>query len=54
MRKIREETKERKRKKSQRLNRERRKTKRKTEGKREKIIFFYLYILATVSSKYPY
>ena len=54
MRKIREETKERKREESQRLNIERRKTNRKSERKREKIILFYLYILAIVSSKYPY
>ena len=54
MRKIREETKERKREESHRLNTKRRKTKRKSERKREKIILFYLHILVTVSSKYPY
>ena len=54
VRKIREETKERKREESQRLNIERRKTNRKSERKRENIILFYLYILAIVSSKYPY
>ena len=54
VRKIREETKERKREESQRLNIERRKTNKKSERKREKIILFYLYILAIVSSKYPY
>ena len=41
VRKIREETKERKREESQRLNIERRKTNRKGERKREKIILFY-------------
>ena len=35
------------------MNRERGKTKRKRKRKREKIILFDLYILATVSSKYP-